>query len=420
MKIGRSGGGFGRLALPVLATTIAACGGSPAAPPADEAAQKALQERLLRAEPGAVVELPEGTLRLGRTLTASRKHGLTLRGAGIGRTILDFSGQTAGAEGLKLSGDDLVVEDLSIRDTRGDGIKVEKCRGLTIRRVAVEWSRGPHADNGAYGLYPVQCQDVLIEDSRASGASDAGIYVGQSQRIVVRGNTAEGNVAGIEIENSRDAEVHDNVVTGNTGGILVFDLPDLEVRGGRRTRVFRNEVRANNEPNFAPAGNIVAKVPTGTGVMVMANDEVEIFDNTIEDHQTVNVAIVSYYITEEEIRDPGYDPYPEAIWVHGNRIARGGYDPAGGSALQSKKVILALRLALGTPLPDILWDGIVDAARWPGGRPPDGRGICLQDNGDVRFANLDAENDFANVTRDLAAHDCRVELAPPDADAMAS
>ena len=86
---------------------------------------------------------------------------------------------------------------------------------------------------------------VLIDRVTVKGASDAGIYVGQSQQIVVRNSRAEGNVAGIEIENSYNADVHDNVATGNTGGILVFDLPDLPQQGGHAVRLFNNRVIAN-------------------------------------------------------------------------------------------------------------------------------------------------------------------------------
>lgn len=71
------------------------------------------------------------------------------------------------------------------------------------------------------------CTNVLIEGCTAIGASDAGIYVGQSKNIIVRNSRAYHNVAGIEIENSLMADVYDNESTENTGGVLVFDLPDL-------------------------------------------------------------------------------------------------------------------------------------------------------------------------------------------------
>ena len=130
------------------------------------------------------------------------------------------------------------------------------------------------------------CTDVVIEGCKVAGASDAGIYVGQSKNIIVRRNTVEKNVAGIEIENSTQADVYENLATDNSGGILVFTMPDLPTKDGRLCRVFNNKVLANNHDNFAPKGNIVATVPPGTGIMIMANDQVEVFDNTIEKNQT--------------------------------------------------------------------------------------------------------------------------------------
>ena len=65
-------------------------------------------------------------------------------------------------------------------------------------------------------------------------------------------------------------------------------------------RVFNNKVVANNHDNFAPKGNIVASVPPGTGVMILANDEVEVFDNTIEKNQTGGLSIISLSLHRSE------------------------------------------------------------------------------------------------------------------------
>ena len=86
--------------------------------------------------------------------------------------------------------------------------------------------------------------------------------------------------AGVEIENSSNSEVYDNEAVDNTGGILVFDLPNLS-REGERTKVYNNIVRHNNITNFAPGGSIVGVVPTGTGMLIMAFDDVEVFNNVI-------------------------------------------------------------------------------------------------------------------------------------------
>ena len=174
------------------------------------------------------------------------------------KTILDFKNQEAGAEGLFVSSNDVVLEDFAIIDTKGNAMKAHTTDNLTIRRVRTEWTGGPKSTNGAYGLYPVSSTNVLIEESVAIGASDAGIYVGQSENVIIRNNRAEYNVAGIEIENCHGAEAYGNVATNNTGGFLVFDLPDLPVQRGRDIRVHDNRIFNNNTPNFAPEGNIVA------------------------------------------------------------------------------------------------------------------------------------------------------------------
>src|SRR3546814_3850027 len=120
------------------------------------------------------------------------------------------------------------------------------------------------------------------------------MYGGQSKNIVVRDSVATENVAGIEIENSYDADVHDNVATKNTGGILVFDLPSLPMQGGHNVRVFDNVVNDKSTPNFAPKGNIVDNVPTGTGVLMMANRHVQNFHNVFDNNGTGTVMIVGY------------------------------------------------------------------------------------------------------------------------------
>ena len=199
---------------------------------------------------------------------------------------------------------------------------------------------------------PVKCQNVLIEDSASYGAADAGIYVGQSKNIIVRRSRAEFNVAGIEIENSESADVYENVATNNAGGLLVFSLPDLPVKGSRNTRVFNNQVYSNNTPNFAPKGNIVAKVPTGTGIIVMATHKAELFKNSIHDNDTVNISIISYLSTGNPIHDRDYDPYVSAVYVHDNEIGIGGTNPAGLAAEKIAPVF-------GKPLPGIMWDGIL-------------------------------------------------------------
>ena len=378
------------------AALLSACGGAPE--PAKDPAQ-ALREALLSAEPGSTLTIPEGHFTFDRSLSLG-VNGVTLRGAGQDKSILDFAEQLAGAEGLLVAAEDVTLEDFAVLDAKGDAIKMNQCKNLVVRGVRTEWTGGPKSTNGAYGLYPVQCDGVLIEDSIAIGASDAGIYVGQSRNIIVRRNEVAFNVAGIEIENSTQADVYENNVVDNTGGILVFDLPDLPVQGGRQTRVFHNTVAHNNTANFAPEGNIVGTVPAGSGIMVNSNDDIEIFENTITDHQTAAVLVVSYLITGRPLDDPNYDPFPEQISIHHNTIEKSGYDP-------DSEPLVALKAAAQLPaLPAIIWDGFV--------RPEqDGPVVCAHDNGALGTVALDAPNGFATPDFSGAAFACTRKALPP-------
>lgn len=356
--------------------------------------EKELQTALIQAKAGDAITLPEGTFEMHGTLSLTVPN-VTIQGKGIGKTVLSYSGQKTGAAGILATANGFTLEGLSIQNTKGDGVKINDADGVTIRSVRTEWTGGPNEANGSYGIYPVKCSNVLIEDSASSGAADAGIYVGQSKNIIVRRNRAEFNVAGIEIENSENADVYDNIATRNAGGLLVFSLPDLPVKGSRNTRVFNNQVFENNTPNFAPKGNIVAKVPTGTGVIVMATHQAEIFKNAIHDNDTVNVSIISYLSTGNPLNDKTYDPYVSQIDVHDNQIGAGGTKPAGlaGEILAPK---------LGKPLPGIMWDGIVNAKENPDPR------ICLRGNGDAKYLNYDAGNEFKHVSTDIKTRGCEL------------
>lgn len=166
-------------------------------------------EALITADPKTIIQFPAGIYDFTSELSSSVDN-IVIRGTGMDNqngTVLRFDNQTSGAQGIFATGNNFVVEDIAIENTPGDSIKVEGSNGVTIRRVRVEWTNGPDENNGAYGLYPVQTRNVLIEDCNVRGASDAGVYVGQSELIIVRRNYVWENVAGIEIENSKFADV---------------------------------------------------------------------------------------------------------------------------------------------------------------------------------------------------------------------
>ncbi|KRO34829.1 MAG: hypothetical protein ABS21_00295 [SAR86 cluster bacterium BACL1 MAG-121105-bin34] len=343
-------------------------------------AYEEIQEALILAEPGDVVRLTAGIFELEDSLSLDIDS-VRIEGEGMNQTILSFKNQQSGAQGLSVTSDNVTLQDFAVQDAKGDAIKVKGVTNIKFLRVKTEWTNGPSSSNGAYGLYPVESQNVLIDGCVAIGASDAGIYVGQSQNIIVRNSRAEFNVAGIEIENSYYADVHNNIATNNTGGILIFDLPSLPQQRGHHVRVFNNQSVGNNTDNFAPEGNIVGEVPRGTGIIIMANSDVEIFDNTIGENDTVNIAVVTY---GSETDDDQYYPHPKSIQIHGNEFGSTGHNP------DTSKGDLAQMLydLSGGNMPDIFWDGLLPVSQLVFGQPENEK-MIVSNNGDATLLALD-------------------------------
>ena len=310
-----------------------------------------IQEALILASPGDIIKLSNGVYELEDSLSID-VDGISFIGSDINKTILSFEKQQTGAQGLLITSDNVTLSDFAVVNAKGDAIKAKGVDNIKFIKVKTEWTGGPKETNGAYGLYPVESTNILIDNCVAIGASDAGIYVGQSQNIIVKNSRAEFNVAGIEIENSYFADVFNNIATNNTGGILVFDLPGLPQQGGHHVRVFNNKIINNNTDNFAPEGNIVGEVPRGTGVIVQANSFVDIFENTIEGNETINIAIVTYpYETEDE----SYNPHPRNVQIYNNTFGKSGYRPD----LETGELAKMLFELSGGDMPDIFWDGVV-------------------------------------------------------------
>ena len=124
-------------------------------------AEQALQTALIGARPGDTVAIARGRFDLTQGLSLAVDR-VTIRGAGQDRTILSFAGQRRGAEGLLVTSSGVMLRDFAVENARGDAIKARDCQGITFHGVRAEWTRGADSHNGAYGLYPVNCSDVLI------------------------------------------------------------------------------------------------------------------------------------------------------------------------------------------------------------------------------------------------------------------
>ena len=387
----------------VLATALAftSCKNNTTAK-VDNAFEKELQEKFINAKEGDVIELPEGTFTLTRSLILDGIKNVTIRGKGKDKTILSFKGQKDGAEGLRITADGIVMEDFAVLDAKGDCIKVQDATNVTFRRLKVGWTSLHDTKNGSYSTYPVGCTNVLIEECDVFGSADAGVYVGQSKNIIVRKNNVHDNVAGIEIENCTGADVYENISTNNTGGILVFDLPDLQVKNGSRCRLFNNKIISNNVPNFGVKGTTVGEIPAGTGVIIMATNQCEVSGNEIAGNNTVSACVISFMALNKPFKDTIYDPYCGGISIHDNKITR-------GSGVTDNSVVFGKMFSalFGDKVPDLVTDGAVNPAyRNADGSIKDDQRICFRNNGNVTFSNMDLLGKGKNRSSDASKFDC--------------
>jgi len=367
--------------------------------------QRRVQTALIDTPAGSTICFDSGTFRFTDELTLTSR-GMTLRGSAT--TVWDFRDQRSSARnGLLVTGSDFTIEDFTIKNTPGDGVRVEGAERVTFRKLRVSWEPDALRPDeagvgraGAYAVYPVTSSRVLIEDCEVSGARDAGLYVGQSKNIIVRNNKVYANVAGIEIENSTDAEVHGNTVYDNTAGILVFNLPDLPMQDGRRANVHDNQIYQNNRANFAIPGTTVAGVPPGVGILVLAADETDIHANTFRSNDSTGVLIVSCF-TNNNLADcrsttPDYDQFPQQTYIHGNTYESNGMAPA--SIFTGLLGVMRLE--------DVAWDGDTDASK------SNDKVVCIQETGGT-FRNFKSRDFFANQSTDTTPHQCMLPPLPP-------
>ncbi|WP_119080580.1 parallel beta-helix domain-containing protein [Chitinophaga alhagiae] len=372
-------------------------------------------EAFLSLKDSSSIELKEGQYHFDNLSLVQLKH-VRIQGAGPDKTILDFSAQSQGGEGIRVAEvKDFHIAGLTLRDSKGDLLKINKSENVTITNLHAVWSRSDSA-SGGYGIYPVLCNNVLVENCYAQGASDAGIYVGQSNNAVVRKCKAYKNVAGCEIENTTHAEVYDNEFYGNTAGFLVFDLPDLSQRGGH-VKAYNNFIHDNNERNFAKAGSFgttwgVGNAAPGSGVIIQATSDVELYNNRIINNNSSAIILVSGFFVDAKAGDKinnAYFPVSKNIMIHNNTLEMGPAFPEPVYNHHTGKILVAIEQKLGARIPMIVYDGI-STNILTGGTLQNPDSICIRQAGDHLFVNVNALQMGAKDWRpgtDMTAFNCQ-------------
>jgi parallel beta-helix repeat protein len=252
------------------------------------------------------------------------------------RPVLD--GQKKLNDAILYSGNNFVAENLEIRNYKGNGIMGQAGNNFEIRNNVI-------ADTGVYGIFPQLGRNGIVEHNVVSGIADAAIYIGMSDNIQVAHNDVFESVAGIEIENSRHAIVEHNYVHNNSGGLLAFVTPGLPIKTTTDVLFRNNFVVGNNHANFGAPGSTVAGIPAGTGILVMAADDVVIEGNVVSDNKVAGVIITDHAHASNITADPESDPNSDRVKILDNVMLRNGYD-----TIKEAKALMLAEAKMGKSL----------------------------------------------------------------------
>lgn len=417
---------------------------------------------MVQAAPGDTIQFDCGYFELTSSLQLINTEDVRVKGCGKDKTVLSFKNNNAPEGILAVNVHGFWVEDLTVLDTGGNGVEMRSVDQGAVTRVRAIWSSGGgrtspdpinasnYAANGAkrlnvactspavrdpnipenvllggttspdytvsnktgrYGIYPVSSRNILIDSSESIGASDAGIYVGQTSTAIIRNSRVAYNVFGFEIENVQSGEYLANLAECNTGGFLIYDLDGLG-QYGDRTTMHDNISRKNNSYNFT-SGGIVGKVPPGSGMITLAYDRIDIYNNEFRDNNTAGIIHTSYDLFPAGDRPSEHriDWYTEGVHIWNNKF----YNNGNGLPLPTTTALLnqdltkllpaliGVKNAVGCLLPNnllactsagvmlgpnsvvahgahILWDGLLDTYNKDCAYPKDADGNPVPKN----------------------------------------
>ena len=350
-----------------------------------------IQLNLILAEEGDTVEFDEGLIQLLGSLSLQDKENLIIRGKGINRTIIDFSNQVGGKNGFNISNcKNIVLEELTILPKLGHAIRCLGSKNIVIRKVKTNWARKNFQPVGD-GFSINSSSDVIVDDC-INSSFISGISVEQSNNIVIRFSETFDNILGIRVANSINVDIHSNNIHHNSSGLYVYAVPDMAKKKSERIRIFNNIVRDNNGENLSPFESIFSQVPTGQGIMIMASDFLEIFDNTIIDNKTAGTSIFSYPVIGEETKDAQYNPYSSSIFIHDNIYRRSSQMPTLNHMIGW---FLFTRFYRNSP--DIIFDGLYDPIYEKNKFLPYSRRLCLDNNINAKYLNMNVKDNFSSL-----------------------
>lgn len=366
--------------------------------------QQQLINKISNAKNGERIEVPAGRYQLDQGLLLT-KEGITLAGAGSARTQLSFLAMEATGPAIHIDADNITVSGMTILDAKDTGVLISTSDKLIVHDIE---TNAPGADRDrpalGYGMVIRRSSNVIVSNSRLMAGRNAGIYILDSDNVLIKNNKLTTNTIGLQVVSSRSVDVIDSTISHNSMGVLLAEFPTQALKPGRNIRLHGNTISANNRNNFRSSAEVAQLVFTGVGLHIAGVDKVEVFRNTFRSNNASNIVIFG----NEADSFPdlfAFDPYAEGIYIVDNEISDSGMAP--GNLANWRGINLSL------PYPDILYDGVIspsNANSVTDDRAPDR--VCLNANRTPRIVNLDLDDHFGGRSRVIEKMECKLARLP--------
>jgi hypothetical protein len=240
-----------------------------------------IQAAVDHAVPGQLISIAPGVY---HEAVRVRTPHLTIRGRDRNGVILD--GQKLLPDGITIGpgGDDVVVENLTVRYYFGNGVYWDGVTGY----------RGSYLtayDNGDYGIYALASRRGQFDHSYASGSPVSGFYIGQCFPCdaLVTQVRAENNAEGYSGTNAGgNLVIRDSVWDDNGSGILPNTQDSEALAPQHRATIVDNLVYDNDNTN-APFDGLDYAI-YGIGIGIVGGSDDLVMANRVEGQQSYGIA----------------------------------------------------------------------------------------------------------------------------------
>ncbi|HEX6819072.1 MAG TPA: right-handed parallel beta-helix repeat-containing protein [Ktedonobacterales bacterium] len=209
--------------------------------------------------------------------------GVTIRGTDRNTVILD--GQSQMPNGIFVSGDNVILEDLTAHNYAGNGFQWSHVTGY----------RGSYLtayDNGDYGLYALHSTQGEFDHDYASGNPDSGFYIGECFPCdaLITNVLSENNGLGYSGTNAGgNLIIRNSTWRHNAAGIVPNTLDSELMAPERGTTITSNEIIENNNadaPQF-----FYPRAELGIGIGLPGANLNYVADNHIVDQADYGILV---------------------------------------------------------------------------------------------------------------------------------